>query len=160
MVPDPSVSNPRLISTDAFREAVYHAIRLFVGRGRSWSVEDVAVALNAADHKITARAVQSWIASDPIERRTPDTPMLGALCQLLGPSFTAKWLGPLGQGAHSLSAVTGSPAQIIAALMDGSAQFAVRGIDGVFCNIDRGDLETVADKMIEILTPFSSKQGA
>lgn len=159
MKPDPSVSNPRLISTEAFREVVHHALQLFVGRGRAWSVEDVAVALTAAGHKITPRAVQSWIASDPIERRTPEADALHKLYQLLPPTFFAKVAGALGYGVHSLTALIGDPAEIIAALADGTAQFAVRGVDGVFCNVDQGHLELVADRMIEILTPFSSKRG-
>jgi hypothetical protein len=159
MRPDPSVSNPRLISTEAFREAVYHGLQLFIGRGRAWSVEDIAVALVAGGHKITARAVQSWIASDPDERRTPDNDALHKLYQLLPPAFFGKVAAPLGYGVHSLSAVVGDPAEIIASLADGTARFAVRGVDGVFCNIDRGALEPVADAMIEALTPFSSKRA-
>lgn len=160
MGPDPSVSNPHLISTEGGREAIHRALCLFVGRGRAWSVEDLALALVAAGHEVTPRAVQSWIAGDPLERRTPDGPTLLKLFQVLRPAFTSKVLSAIGQGAHSLSAVAGSPAEIIAALTDGSAKFAIRGVDGVFCNLDKGELEGVADRMIEILTPFSSKRGS
>lgn len=157
MGPQPSVSNPRLISTESAREAIYHALQLFVGQGRAWSCADLALALTAAGHDTKAGTVGSWISSDPLDRRTPPSDVLLKLGQVLGPAFTSKVLSAIGQGAHSLAAVSGSPAEIIAALTEGSAQFAVRGVDGVYCNVDRGRLEAVADRMIEYLTPFSTK---
>ena len=160
MTSDPSVADSRLISTERAEEAIYHALQLFVGRGRAFSTSDLATSLTAAGHPVEARTVASWIAGNPADRRTPPSDVLLKLCHHLGPSFTSKVLAPTGQGAHSLSAVDGTPAEIIAKLAEGSAQFAIRGIDGVYCNVDHGALESVADGMIEILTPFSSKRGA
>jgi hypothetical protein len=45
-------------------------------------------------------------------------------------------------------------------LVEGGAEFAKRGIDGVFCNVDRGALRPFADGVIEALTPFSSAAAA
>lgn len=159
MAEDFAVASARLISTEGAKEAVYHALALYIGRARAWSYHDLATALTAAGHDVQPTTVSSWIASNPVDRKTPPTDVLLKLAQILGAAFTSKVLGAIGQGAHSLSAITGDPARLIAALMDGSAQFAILGIDGVYCNVDKGKLEPVADAMIEWLTPFSSKRG-
>lgn len=154
---DQSVSASRLISTESAREGIYDAFSLFVGPGRSKSDNDVGTILRAAGHEIKDATVGSWRANSAENRRSPDGPTLLQLCHLLGPAFSSKLLGRVGQGAHGLSALSGTPAEIIAALMDGSAQFAIRGVDGMFCHVDQAELEKFADKMIEILTPFSTK---
>ena len=39
----------------------------------------------------------------------------------------------------------------------GVAEFAARGADGVFCHIDRAELEDDADMIIATVTPFASR---
>lgn len=151
------MSDQRLISTASAEEAIYHALQLFVGRGRAWSCEDLATALTAGGHETKGRTVQSWIAGDPGERRTPPSDVLLKLFQLLDRPFTAKVLGAIGQGAYSTAPLHLLPPQVIAVLSEGLSEFAVRGIDGIYCNVDQGELERFADKMIEVLTPFSTK---
>lgn len=156
---DPSVSDIPLISTESASETIYHAISLFVGPNRAWTDHDVVTAFQAAGHEITEATVASWRANSIENRRKPDAPTLLKLCQLFGPRFTSKIIGRIGQGAHGLGALAGTPAEIVAALSEGTAQFAVRGVDGLFCHVDRAELEQFADKMIEILTPFSTKRA-
>lgn len=152
MGPQPSVSDRSLISTDSARDAIARAIDLQLGEGRRYSFAEGELGTG-----IKRTTLYSYVRTN--DRHVPPGDVLLQLCHFLGASFTAKLLGPIGQGAHSLSAVSGTPAEIIAALSDGTAQFAIRGVDGVYCNIDQGQLEAVADRMIEILTPFSSKRG-
>lgn len=161
MKPLDAVADFSLISTAGCEDAIRHAIDLFVGPGRGWTDDDVATALTAAGHPVKDRTIASWRkrADNPADRRTPPSDALLKLCQIFGPAFTSKVIAAIGQGAHSLTALTGTPAEIIAALSEGTTAFAIRGIDGVYCNVDQGDLERVADHMIEILTPFSSKRG-
>jgi hypothetical protein len=154
-----AVSDSSLISTARAKDGVHHALSLFVGRGRAWSCDDLATALTAAGHEIKAGAVGGWIASDPDDRRTPPTDVLLKLFQLLGPAFSNKVLGIVGQGAHALDAKPNEPGRIIADLSRGVAEFATRGADGVFCNVDQGALEPVADLIIATVQPFSSKRA-
>lgn len=145
------MSNDGLISTAGVDDEIARAIGLFMGRGRQFSVADIALATG-----IGARTLQSYIASGE-ERRTPSYEALFTLMQFFGPQFTSKVLGWIGQGAHSLTPEANDPGVIIATLAQGVSQFAIRGADNVFCHVDQGALEPVADQMIATLVPFSSK---
>jgi transcriptional regulator with XRE-family HTH domain len=148
---DNAVSNEGLISTAGVDDEIARAIGLFMGRGRRYSVSDVAMATG-----LGARSLQSYIASGE-ERRTPSYEVLFTLMQFFGPQFTSKVLGWIGQGAHSLTPQAGDPGMVIATLAQGVSQFAIRGADNHFCHVDQGALEPVADELIATLVPFSSK---
>lgn len=146
-----AVSNDHLISTAGVDDEIARAIGLFMGRGRRFSVADVAEGTG-----LGARSLQSYIASGE-DRRTPSYEVLFTLMQFFGPQFTSKVLGWIGQGAHSLTPEPGDPGMVIATLAQGVSQFAIRGADNHFCHLDQGALEPVADELIATLVPFSSR---
>ncbi|WP_348656623.1 hypothetical protein [uncultured Sphingobium sp.] len=74
-----------------------------------------------------------------------------------GVVFLSKALGVIGLGAHSLTPRPGDPGMVIATLAQGVSQFAIRGADNVYCHVDQGALEPVADELIATLVPFSSR---
>lgn len=139
-------------SPESASEAIYRALSLHIGNGKTYSVDDIHAATG-----IPARNVSAWIAGSPESRRSVKAQHLLMLCSFLGESFTSKVLGVIGMGAHSLEPEAGSPGVIIARLINGTSQFATRGADHVYCNVDLGALEPVADDMITILQPFSTK---
>lgn len=145
------MSNEGLISTAGVDDEIARAVGLFMGRGRRFSVADVAMVTG-----INARTLQSYIASNE-DRRTPSYEQLFTLMQFFGPQFTSKVLGWIGQGAHSLTPEATDPGMVIATLAQGVSQFAIRGADNHFCHVDQGELEPVADQLIATLVPFSSK---
>ncbi|AYJ87643.1 hypothetical protein D3Y57_19090 [Sphingomonas paeninsulae] len=131
---------------------IHRTLGLFIGRGRKYQCSDIETGTG-----IPERTVSAWLASDPLERRAPKGWHLLTLCGFLGEVFTSKIIGLVGQGAHSLDPEANAPGVIIAQLIGGTAEFAIRGADHIYCNVDRGALEPVADQMIATLTPFSTK---
>jgi len=146
------VSDIPLPTQDAADAHIARALSLFMGDQRKHSVSEVSLATG-----IKSRTLWSWIAANPIDRSTIPGDKLLVLMGFLGTEFTSKVLSIIGQGAHSLQAEHGQPAVVIAKLVTGVAEFAQRGSDNRFCHVDESALEPVADDMIEILTPFSTK---
>lgn len=151
-----AVSTTPYCTQDLADEAVYRALSLFIGDGRRYSVDDIEIGVPG----LKARTVSSWIANSPENRRAPKARDIMRIAHFLGHDgivFLSKIFGPIGLGAHSLTPQAGDPGVIIATLAQGVSQFAIRGADNVFCHVDQGALEPVADQMIATLVPFSSK---
>ena len=137
-------------------EAVYRALSLFIGDGRRYSVDDIEIGVPG----LKARTVSSWIANSPENRRAPKARDMMRIAHFLGadgPTFLSKVYGSIGLGAHSLTPQPGDPGMVIATLAQGVSQFAIRGADNVYCHVDQGALEPVADELIATLVPFSSR---
>ncbi|MEE2740781.1 MAG: hypothetical protein VYA35_05310 [Pseudomonadota bacterium] len=137
-------------------DAVYRALSLFIGDGRRYSVHDIEIGIPG----LKARTVSSWIANAPENRRAPKMRDLIRIASFLGEEgvvFLSKALGVIGLGAHSLTPRPGDPGMVIATLAQGVSQFAIRGADNVYCHVDQGALEPVADELIATLVPFSSR---
>ncbi len=145
------MSNDRLISPDRAGNAVADALRLFVGRGRRFSVDDVSDGTG-----IPVRTLRSYVATGE-ERRTPPSDTLLVLASFLGRDFTARLLSDIGQGTFDLDPEPGAPGYVIATLMKVASVFAELGMDQVFCNGDKGKLAPLADLAVSVLIPFTSK---
>lgn len=152
-----SVSDRRLISTESAKDAIARALSLNMGQGRRHSISDVASATRLPDEDEERCKARLYSYIRETDRRTPPGDVLLRLCDFFGPDFTSKVLGDVGQGAHYLEPRPGEPGYVIARLAKGTGEFAWRGADHRYCHVDRGHLEPVADEMIQILQPFSSK---
>lgn len=148
------MSNSRLISPDRAGDAIADALRLFVGRGRRFAVEDVSEGTG-----IPVRTLRSYLATGE-DRRTPPADTLLVLSSFLGRDFTARFLGCVGQGSFDLDPIPGEPGHVIATLVRVASVFAELGADNVYCNLDKGKLSTLADLGVSILTPFTSTSKA
>lgn len=147
------MTNSTLIAPEEADAAVWRALTLFIGRGRRYSVEDVATGTG-----IPGNTIAKWLTPDPLQRRRPKGCHLLLVAQFIGVAFTNKLLGPIGQGGRELEAADDAPGRVIARLAAASAKFAELGADGAFDHVDRGKLEPFADDMIEVITPFSSRK--
>lgn len=145
------MSNDALISPDRAADGIASALRLFIGRGRRFSVEDAAEGTG-----IAARTIRSYIASGS-ERRSPSSENLMVLSHFLGRDFTSRLMSILGQGTFDLDPEPGEPGYVIATLIRVASVFAELGVDQVFCNSDKGKLAPLADLAVSVLTPFTSK---
>src|SRR4051812_14809303 len=95
---DESAGNPLLISRSAANETFRDALRLFVGRGKRFSVKQVSNATGIKD-----RMLESFMAVvDSTDFRKPDLEEVLTLAQFLGPRFTSELLVPTEQGAFWL----------------------------------------------------------
>lgn len=154
-----SVSDDCLISHDRAEDAIFRALALFMGRGRPHAVADVGLALRERGHQISDRALHSYIAADPGERKMPPADILLVLQQYFGSRFASKVLSAIGQAAREMAPLPADPAKVIMVLGTGFTQFAIRGADGIYCHQDDGALEPIADEMIQVLEPFSSRRA-
>lgn len=140
-----------IITPELADAAIYRALSLFMGDGRKFSVEDVAIGTS-----IPARTLYGFVASGPEDRRRPKGWHLLTLQQFFGVAFTDKLLSPIGQGGRSLEAEEGSPGVVMAHLTRDLAQIAGCGVNGAWNHTHERQLEKAADDAILILTPLSS----
>lgn len=80
---------PLLVSREQGRNAVGDALRLFVGRGRRFSVKELANATGVPDWQINTALIRG---DHPDNRPLPPEALL-SIASFLGPVFTNKWLG-------------------------------------------------------------------
>jgi hypothetical protein len=87
-----------LISRNVAREKIRDALRLFVGRGRRYSVKELS---NGAG--VPSRAIEAAICFIDDENYRPLTlENLLSIAKFLGPSFVSHYLEPAGLGAFEL----------------------------------------------------------
>lgn len=87
-----------LVSRTRANETFRDALRLFVGRGRRYSVKQLSIGTG-----IQPRMIESFMApvgSD--DYRKPDLEEVLSLCKFLGPEFSSELLGTIEQGAFLL----------------------------------------------------------
>lgn len=80
---------PLLVSREQARNAEGDALRLFVGRGRRYSVKELSNATGVPDWQINAAMIPG---NHPDNRALPPESRQ-SICKFLGPAFTNKWLG-------------------------------------------------------------------
>lgn len=153
MSDQPSANNPLVISRTRLDMAVYDMLRLFVGRGKRWRVVELAAASGVPERMIESARIEP---GSP-EHRSLDREQLASVMSVMGVDGQSVILSVMGTAARELNPLPLDPAKLVALLVEGGAEFAKRGIDGLFCNVDRGALRPFADSMIEALSPFSSK---
>lgn len=87
-----------LVSRNAAREKFTKALRLYVGRGRFYSVKQLSNGTGIPDRLIEA----AMASPDSEEYREPNLDAILSLSAFLGPEFTSEWLAPAGQGAFDV----------------------------------------------------------
>lgn len=87
-----------LVSRNLWRESVRDGLRLFVGRGRRYSVKELANGTGVADRLIEC----ALCAPDSPDFRPLTGECLASLDKFLGPQFASLHLEPSGLGAFEL----------------------------------------------------------
>lgn len=145
MTPSPSADISPLVSRTAAREAFRDALRLYVGRGRRWSVKQLSNGTGIAD-----RMIECFIA--PIgstDYRRPDFEEVLTLSKFLGPEFTSEWLCLADQGAFQLPDSEDKPPAVIAAdNAEDNAALTRAAVDNQFDRDERPDLRSVGTRMM------------
>lgn len=139
-----SANNQLLVSRIEARAAFGNALRLYVGRGRRYSVKQLSNATGVPD-----RTIESVMA-DPLsgEYRKPDLGEILSLTSFLGAEFTSEWLSRAGQAAFDLPEQDDTPPGALAAdEAEDAAQLARCAADGDFTG-DGPVLRPVALRMV------------
>lgn len=134
-----------IVSRSAARSALRDAIRLYVGRGRRYSVKQVSNATGVKD-----RVIECAMAPiDSPDYREPEIAAALSLAAFLGPEFTSELLVLADQGAFLLPDADDTPPGAVAADTSDDAAVVVRAaIDGKFDAHEKPDLRTVGKRMM------------
>lgn len=150
-----SANNELVYSRAATALVMQEILCLFVGRGRKFSVVELSAASGVAERQIEC----AKRAPGDIEHRHLKFEEAASILSVIGVPAQNMFLERMGTKAQPRDQVEHAPGTVMAILSTGTAEFVKRGIDGIYCRRDRGELRETADKMIETLTPFSSKAG-
>jgi hypothetical protein len=155
-----SADNSLLVSRSDAREAVGKSLRLYVGRGRRYSVKQLSNATGVPDRTIEC-AICDPEGTDfrplPIE-------CLLSISLFLGAEFSSEWMRLARQGAFDLPEEDMPPPGAIAAEdAADTAEIVGRAVDGEFCAEDRKALRVVGQREIRrgmTLVALSSRKAA
>lgn len=99
-MPDNDSANfPLLVSREQGENGFGDALRLFVGRGRRYSVKQLSNATGVKDRAIEC----AMCLSGHVDFRPLNMGQILSICKFLGPLFTSEWLAPAEQQATFLT---------------------------------------------------------
>lgn len=141
-----SAGNSPLVSRSTVRSSIRDALRLYVGRGRRYSVKRLSNGTGVPDRMIEAAMCEP---DDP-DYRPLSLENLVSISAFLGAPFTSDWLALAGLGAFELpDHHAPHPGEIVAHAASGTAELAERAADGEFCEDDREALRDVGHRDIQ-----------
>lgn len=134
-----------LVSRSAAWTNVRSALRLYIGRGRRYSVKQVSNATGVKDRVIECAMCEM----DAADWRPMPIDALLSLAKFLGPEFTTEWLGLAEQGAYWLPDTDDLPPGVLAAeSADDAAKLTRAAVDGVFDDSEKPGLKVVGTRMM------------
>lgn len=126
--------------------AVGNALRRFVGRGRAYSVKELANATRLKDRVIECAMCHP---EDPEWRRL-SIEALFSLADELGPEFTSEALKPTSQAAYSTRGVEPpEPCELVAECASDTAEVARAAADKRFTVRERQALAAIGQRHVE-----------
>jgi hypothetical protein len=141
---NPSANNSSLISRSAANATFREAVRLFVGRGKRFSVKQVSIGTG-----ISARMIESFMAPvDSTDFRKPDLEEVLTLVSFFGSDFTSELIASTGQAAFDLPEDDIPPGQIAADNAEDNAVVTRAAVDGKFDSDERPDLRVIGRRMV------------
>lgn len=157
MASQPSANFPGVVSRSSFQRSFADALRIFIGRGKRYSVKQAAVGANLAERVIEC----AMCDPEGTDYREPPAHVVLSLTSFLGPEFTVEWLSLAKQGAFWLPDIDEpAPGEIAADLADGTSAVVRRALDGEFDANDRHDLRPVGRKLMLVGAQLAQPTGA
>ena len=140
-----SANLPPLVSREQAENAIADALRLFVGRGRRYSVKQLSNATGIKDRVIEC----AMCRADSLDHRPLPNSALFSIAKFLGAAFTNEWLGLSDQGAFDLPDSEPDPGALAADNSDDNAVVTRAAIDGKFDDPEKPGLKVVGARMIQ-----------
>lgn len=135
---DNSANYCPLVSREQVGNAIGKALRIFVGRGRRYSVKQLANGTGIKDRVIEC----AMCATDTLDYRPLPQEALVSIARFLGPDFTNEWLGLADQVAAEVDSVDHD--DLAAACIDFAAEHARARHPESECGVDLGPNENKA----------------
>jgi hypothetical protein len=135
-----------LVSRSSARSKVRDALRLFIGRGRRYSVKQVCNATGVPDRLIEC----AMCDPESGDYRALSLEHLLSLSQFLGAAFTSEWMLLACQGTFELpDCELPAPGTLAALDAQDTAEIVTRAADGEFCEDDKQALKAVGHREIQ-----------
>ena len=142
-----SANETPLVSREHAGNVINEAIRLFVGRGRRYSVKQLSNGTGVKDRVIECAMCDAV----SLDYRPLPLEALISISGFLGPEFTTEWLKLAQQGAFWLPESGGdSPARMAIDLADDAAAVVRAGMDDHFDAEERKTLRPVGRHLIAV----------
>lgn len=139
-----SANFPLLVSREHAGNTIGSALRLYVGRGRQYSVKQLSNGTGVKDRVIECAMCD---AASVDYRPLPPEALL-SISLFLGAEFTAEYLALAKQGAFELPEDDLPPGVIAADNAEDNAVVTRAAIDGVFDSAEKPDLKVVGVRMV------------
>jgi hypothetical protein len=140
-----SANFPLLVSREQAGNTIGAALRLFVGRGRHYSVKQLSNATGVKDRMIEC----AMCDAASVDYRPLPSEALLSVATFLGAVFTSEWMALAKQGAFDLPDADDPPPGMLAAdNCDDAAVVTRAAIDGKFTSDEHPDLRVVGIHMI------------
>jgi hypothetical protein len=133
------------ISRTVAGNAINNALRLFVGRGREFSVKMLSNVSGVPDRVIECAMCHP---EDPDYRSLKPEALL-SIAGILGPGFTTELLKPVNQAAYLCDKREIEPGTLVADCAADTCEIATRAADGHFDFNDRRALKLVGQRQVE-----------
>jgi hypothetical protein len=134
-----------IVSRERVGNEINSALRLYVGRGRRYSVKQLSNATGVKDRVIECAMTDA----SSVDYRPLPIEALVSIAGFLGPDFTSEWLALAGQGAFDLPDDDDTPPGALAAdNSDDNATLVRAAIDGKFDDDEKTDLKIVGTRMV------------
>ena len=154
-----SANNNLLVSRERWANAVAFALRLYVGRGRQYSVKQISNATGVKDRVIECALCDP----DSTDYRAMPGECVASIGMFLGPEFTSEITAVMQQGTYWLPETGGdSPARMAADVADDAAAVVRAGMDDHFDPEERKALRPVGRHLMAVgaTLAFQSERAA
>lgn len=148
---NPSAEIDLLVSREQAENAFAAALRIFAGRGRRYSMEQLAkgIGLNK-DGKPHTKPLYDFISypSGHPDHRPLHMGIQFSIAKFLGAEFSSEWLRLCSQGAFDLTGDEPDPGSLIAETCEDASTIARAAMDGELDTSDRKHLRPVGHRLI------------
>lgn len=139
--------NGLVVSQDTAQTSLMSALNLFVGRGKRYSVEDVAEASG-----VCARTIDSYRRGDAM----PSIERYQSLCAVLGQAFFAATVKHMPFEVRSTDPSDITPPQLLTELLSASGSLATFLEDGRVDHMEKAQLKPILADLRERITAMEN----
>ncbi len=137
---------PLLVSSGEARDGIARALRLFVGRGRRYSVKQLSNSTGVREWEIN----QALIPADDPKHRPLKPECLMSISMFLGAAFINEWISPTNVGVFDLPEEGVCPGEFAADNTDDNASIVRDAIDKVWgTRTGIPDLMQIGNRMMQ-----------
>lgn len=134
-----------LVSHEQLNNAFWRALRMFVGRGKRFSADEVSKQTGV--HRRSLDSYRGYPIGHP-DHRPLDYNQKFSIASYIGADLTTEWIGFMGQAAYMLPDIEPDPGELAADNADDNATITRAAKDRMFDSNERPELRTVGSRMM------------